>query len=189
MQAQQGNYSAAFSILNHIPAHYTLDSLQLTGLNELSYIFTLNDSLSKGDTLASTDIDSLASLSANSNSYGRYFARNMLAKYAGVPFFTDVYVHDTTSSPRATGLQTTSAQTSIIIAPNPVHDDFSLQMIGYEGNATLTVNDMYGRQMLMRIVNTTQKTMINVGAWASGTYYVHLMQAGKSITTQKITKL
>jgi hypothetical protein len=75
---------------------------------------------------------------------------------------------------------------SVVIYPNPVHENIIIKAGELQSGATVVVYNANGKIVLSdRMINNTKT--IAVKSLASGVYYVQVRN-GKKITTQKIVK-
>jgi autotransporter-associated beta strand protein len=75
---------------------------------------------------------------------------------------------------------------SVMVYPNPAHENISIWLGRLQQGATFVVYDANGKMVLSDRITNNTKT-ISVKSLAAGVYYVQIIN-GKSITTQKIIK-
>jgi hypothetical protein len=78
------------------------------------------------------------------------------------------------------------AENTVMIYPNPAHENLSIKLSRLQQGATYVVYDANGKIVLSgRMINDTKT--ISMKSLASGVYYVQIRN-GKNVTTQKIVK-
>ncbi len=75
---------------------------------------------------------------------------------------------------------------AMYISPNPLSVRTTFSTTGYWTNASLTVEDRYGRIVLQHMGITGRTVNLDRGNLASGIYFVRMMQGGRVVSTGKI---
>jgi hypothetical protein len=78
------------------------------------------------------------------------------------------------------------AENSVMIYPNPAHENINIRLSSLQQGAMFVVYDANGKIVLSHRMTNSTKT-ISVKSLASGVYYVQIRN-GKNVTTQKVVK-
>lgn len=80
-----------------------------------------------------------------------------------------------------------SQKSNIKIYPNPTSNEFVIDLSAFDKiqNATLTITDESGKEILKNTINNNITT-INAYTWPSGNYYVHIKNSQKTLVFDKI---
>lgn len=98
---------------------------------------------------------------------------------------TNSNIYMDTKSNEPTSVEET-AKSAISINPNPVQNSTTLNFEGNEGNATITISDMQGREMITiynTLVNGANSVVINASELNSGLYLVKVRGNNTNIQT------
>jgi hypothetical protein len=80
-----------------------------------------------------------------------------------------------------------SSKKLIDIYPNPAQDFININFTGLEGNATVRVFDIYGKQVLQQQTNKTN-SQLGISGLSKGIYMVKVLQGETVVSSKKIVK-
>ncbi len=77
---------------------------------------------------------------------------------------------------------------SIKVYPNPVTQELTVSIAGYEGMVNLTLIDLFGRTIIQTAIEGTGNTDLSLQDLPAGSYFLQLSQNGLLIDTRQIAK-
>jgi hypothetical protein len=194
---ERGEYQIGESVLNNIPAQYTLDEEEQMEYNEISAIYDMLAGLYENgntiDSLTENQLNELQTLEAEGTLTAQAYARNILLALDEIEYDEPVLFPDFTKSSKAIEeygkLINTKPPQMLEVYPNPssgyVIISYNLET---EADCSIEIKDVTGRtvQTLITTGKQDQSTVVTEN-WKTGLYVVTLLIDGKSKESVKFT--
>jgi hypothetical protein len=194
---ERGEYQNGESVLDNIPAQYTLDEEEQMEYNEISAIYDMLAGLYENgntiDSLTGNQISELQTLEAEGTLTAQAYARNILMALDEIEYEEPVLFPDFTKSSKAIEeyekLINTKPPQMLEVYPNP---SSGYVIIGYnletEVDCSIEIKDVTGKAIQTLATNGKQDQITVVTEnWIPGVYIATLFIDGKSIESSKFT--
>ena len=73
-----------------------------------------------------------------------------------------------------------------VVYPNPVKDDFKINLGAIGNNNMVEVYDLYGRCVLQRMFDSKSPTIISTDGWGKGVYLVRVLENETPFFSQRV---
>lgn len=196
-----GRNAEALQTLNDIPGDFTLTSDETHDLNNLIFLYKIEDSLVKKsyqyDSLAGSDTTLIGSIARDSVGKARYMARGMLSMYHHDQLLPDMNIVPDTGGNKPAKPFINESIASIIVSPNPVKEILNISLKNCDGDMSAIIVDMNGRDLTQKVTSSGAGKMklqnnntnsFSVKALVPGVYFVKILDGKQVKEVDKIIK-